>query len=78
MHEDRITILEDNEAIVLGELSEERLIMEDSFKAICTIISKQNMVQRSNEEERMNNPSDAKAAQIIKEEKLEKKIKTLI
>ena len=75
LYEDKITILEDNEAIVLGELSEERLIMEDSFKAICTIISKQNMVQRSSEEERMNNPSDAKAAQIIKKIKEGRKIR---
>ena len=75
LHEDKITVLADNEAIVLGELTEERLMMEENFNAVCTIISNQNMVQKSSAEERMNNPSDAKAAQIIKKIKEGRKIR---
>lgn len=75
LREDKITILSANEAIVLGEMSEERLIMEGTFNAICTIISKQNITQRGSEEQKMNNPSDARAAQIIKKIKEGRKIR---
>ena len=67
LREDNITILSENEAIILGDLKENRIVNEEIFKAICTIIAQQNMVQKSSEDERMNNPSDARAAQIIKE-----------
>lgn len=75
LHEDKITVLADNEAIVLGEITENRLLMEGNFNAICTIISKQNVTQRESDEEKMNNPSDARAAQIIKKLKEGRKIR---
>lgn len=75
LHENNFTILPDNEAIVLGDISENRIINEEIFNAICTVVEKQNMVQESSEEERMNNPSDAKAAQIIKKIKEGRKIR---
>lgn len=75
LHEDQITILIDNEAIVLGDISEERLLMEEDFNTVCAIITEQNMVHKASAEERMNNPSDAKAAQIIKKIKEGRKIR---
>lgn len=75
LHEDKITVLADNEAIVLGEITENRLLMEGNFNAICNIISKQNVTQRESDEEKMNNPSDARAAQIIKKLKEGRKIR---
>ena len=75
LHEDKITILADNEAIVLGEITENRLLMEGNFNVICNIISKQNVTQRESDEEKMNNPSDARAAKIIKKIKEGRKIR---
>lgn len=75
LHEERITVLVDNEAIVLGEINEGRLLMEEDFNTICAIIVEQNMVNKSSAEERMNNPSDAKAAQIIKKIKEGRRIR---
>ena len=59
----------------MGDISEDRIINEEIFNAICAVVEKQNMVQESSEEERMNNPSDAKAAQIIKKIKEGRKIR---
>lgn len=75
LHEDKITVLADNEAIVLGEITENRLLMEGNFDVICKIISKQNVTQRESSEEKMDNPSDARAAQIIKKLKEGRKIR---
>ena len=75
LREDNITILSENEAIILGDLKENRIVNEEIFKAICTIIAQQNMVQKSSEDERMNNPSDARAAQIIKKIKEGRRIR---
>lgn len=75
LHEERITVLVDNEAIVLGEINEGRVLMEEDFNTVCAIIIEQNMVNKSSAEERMNNPSDAKAAQIIKKIKEGRKIR---
>lgn len=75
LHEDKITVLADNEAIVLGELTENRLLMEGNFNVICNVISKQNVTQRVSDEEKMNNPSDARAAQIIKKLKEGRRIR---
>lgn len=74
LHENDITLLPDNEAIILGSITEERLIMEETFNNICAIIRYQNNVQQS-EEMKMNNPSDAKAAQIIKQIKEGRKLR---
>jgi hypothetical protein len=75
LHEERITVLVDNEAIVLGEINEGRVLMEEDFNTVCAIIIEQNMVNKSSAEERMNNPSDAKAAQIIKKIKEGRRIR---
>ena len=75
LHEEQITVLVDNEAIILGDINEGRVLMEEDFNTVCTIIIEQNMVNKSSAEERMNNPSDAKAAQIIKKIKEGRKIR---
>lgn len=75
LHEEQITVLVDNEAIILGDINEDRVLMEEDFNTVCAIIIEQNMVNKSSAEERMNNPSDAKAAQIIKKIKEGRKIR---
>ncbi|MBQ2884971.1 MAG: hypothetical protein IJE43_14570 [Alphaproteobacteria bacterium] len=75
LHEEQITVLIDNEAIILGDINEGRVLMEEDFNTVCAIIVEQNMVNKSSAEERMNNPSDAKAAQIIKKIKEGRKIR---
>lgn len=75
LHEEQITVLVDNEAIILGDINEGRVLMEEDFNTVCAIIIEQNMVNKSSAEERMNNPSDAKAAQIIKKIKEGRKIR---
>lgn len=75
LHEEQITVLIDNEAIILGDINEGRVLMEEDFNTVCAIIIEQNMVNKSSAEERMNNPSDAKAAQIIKKIKEGRKIR---
>lgn len=75
LHEEQITVLVDNEAIILGNINEGRVLMEEDFNTVCAIIIEQNMVNKSSAEERMNNPSDAKAAQIIKKIKEGRKIR---
>ena len=75
LHEEQITVLVDNEAIILGDINEGRVLMEEDFNTVCAIIVEQNMVNKSSAEERMNNPSDAKAAQIIKKIKEGRKVR---
>ena len=75
LHEEQITVLIDNEAIILGDINEGRVLMEEDFNTVCAIIVEQNMVNKSSAEERMNNPSDAKTAQIIKKIKEGRKIR---
>lgn len=75
LHEEQITVLVDNEAIILGDINEGRVLREEDFNTVCAIIIEQNMVNKSSAEERMNNPSDAKAAQIIKKIKEGRKIR---
>lgn len=75
LHEEQITVLVDNEAIILGDINEGRVLTEEDFNTVCAIIIEQNMVNKSSAEERMNNPSDAKAAQIIKKIKEGRKIR---
>lgn len=75
LHEEQITVLVDNEAIILGDINEGRVLKEEDFNTVCAIIIEQNMVNKSSAEERMNNPSDAKAAQIIKKIKEGRKIR---
>ena len=65
LHEE-ITMLETNEAIVLGDINENRVINEEYFEAIKTIVEKQNVLDTESSSAKMDNPSDAKAAQIIK------------
>lgn len=73
LHERDITILSNNEAIVLGDIAENRLIRNEEFEAICTIVGLQHFVT-SSVEQQQNNPSDAKAAQILKKIRESKKI----
>lgn len=74
LHED-ICILETNEAIVLGDISEERIINNEYFETIKLIVEKQNVLDTENASARMDNPSDAKAAQIIKKLKEGRKVR---
>lgn len=74
LHEE-IIILETNEAIVLGDINEERIIDNEYFEAIRTIVEKQNVLDTDNLSARMDNPSDAKAAQIIKKLKEGRKMR---
>ena len=75
LHEPQITFLKQNEAIVLGNIKEERVINNDIFEAISKIIEAANTLDTESSEARMDNPSDAKAAQIIKKLKEGKKMR---
>lgn len=74
LHED-ITILETNEAIVLGDISENRIIDEKCFEVIKTVVEKQHVLDTESSSAKMDNPSDAKAAQIIKKLKEGRKMR---
>ena len=71
LREESITILLENEAIVLGDIKENRIIHEEEFKAICALIKAQNSIDIQIEEE--NTAADARAAQIMKKIKEGKK-----
>lgn len=75
LHETDIHILVENEAIVLGELSENRIIDSEKFDAISEIIRKSNNIEKASAEQRMDNPSNAKAAEIIRKIKEGRKLK---
>lgn len=64
LHEDEISILPENEAIILGDIKEDRIIKQEEFDAICQIIRAQTGVGASTNEG--DNPADARAAQIMK------------
>lgn len=75
LHEKQIYLLEENEAIILGDLKDNRIINSEKFDLICKIIKKMNSVEEPSSEQRMDNPSNAKAAEIIKKLKEGRKIK---
>lgn len=75
LHEDNVMFLPSNEAIVLGDIAEERVIDNEKFEAIKQIIETQNILETESADARMDNPSDAKAAQIIKKLKEGKKMR---
>lgn len=66
LHEDKLVFLRQNEAIVLGERSENRIINNEVFEAIKQIVEAAHTLDTQSADSRMDNPSDAKAAQIIK------------
>lgn len=65
LHETEITVLPENEALILGKYEENRIVREEEFQAISEIVSIQHCVDRD-DVNAMNNPSNSKAAQIIK------------
>lgn len=75
LHEDKLVFLRQNEAIVLGERSEGRIITNESFEAIKQIVEAANILDTQSADARMDNPSDAKAAQIIKKLKEGRKMR---
>ncbi len=66
LHEDSVSFLAQNEAIVLGDIKEERVINNELFEQIRTYVQAANLLDTQSAEAKMDNPSDAKAAQIIK------------
>lgn len=66
LHEPSITILKNNEAIVLGDINEERVIDNEKFEVIKQIVEASHTLDTESADMRLDNPSDAKAAQIIK------------
>lgn len=75
LHEKDIYILEENEAIILGDLKDNRIIDENKFNTICSIIRKANTVEKPSSEQRMDNPSNSKAEEIIKKIKEGRQLK---
>lgn len=75
LHEETITFLRTNEAIVLGDIGEKRIIDNDKFEIIKQIIEQANTLDTQGADARMDNPSDAKAAQIIKKLKEGRKMR---
>lgn len=75
LHEEEIYVLEKNEAIILGDLKDNRIINEEKFNIICEIIKRANSVEKPSSEQRMNNPSNSKAAEIIRKIKEGRKLK---
>ena len=75
LHEDKLVFLRQNEAIVLGERSEGRVITNESFEAIKRIVEAANILDTQSADARMDNPSDARAAQIIKKLKEGRKMR---
>jgi hypothetical protein len=79
LHTGEMSIMQENEAIILGDIKNGCIIKEEEFNLISQIISFQNNVDSFKAEE--DNPSDSKAADIIKKlkegrEVREKKNKT--
>jgi len=75
LHEDNFTLLRQNEAIVLGDINDNRVIDSEMFEVIKKIVEASNILDTESSEARMDNPSDAKAAQIIKKLKEGKKMR---
>lgn len=75
LHEENFVILRQNEAIVLGERDENRIITNDSFEIIRQVVKASCILDTESAEARMDNPSDAKAAQIIKKLKEGRKMR---
>ena len=75
LHETKIVFLRQNEAIVLGEREENRIITNESFEVIKQVVEAANILDTQSADARMDNPSDAKAAQIIKKLKEGRKMR---
>lgn len=75
LHETKIVFLRQNEAIVLGEREENRIITSESFEVIKKVVEAANILDTQSADARMDNPSDAKAAQIIKKLKEGRKMR---
>lgn len=75
LHEDKLVFLRQNEAIVLGERTEGRIITNESFEIIKKVVEAANILDTQSADARMDNPSDAKAAQIIKKLKEGRKMR---
>ena len=75
LHEPEIYILMENEAIILGDLKDNRIINSEKYDVIAAILRKANNIERLSAEERMDNPSNAKAAEIIRKIKEGRKLK---
>lgn len=74
LHTGEMIIARENEAIILGDIKDGCVIKEEEFEAISKIISFQNNVDNFKAEE-MSNPSDSKAAAIIKKIKEGRKVR---
>lgn len=74
LHTKEMIIARENEAIILGDIKDGCIIKEEEFEAISKIISFQNNVDNFKAEE-MSNPSDSKAAAIIKKIKEGRKVR---
>lgn len=75
LHETQVVFLRQNEAIVLGMREENRVITNESFEIIKKVIEAENILDTQSADARMDNPSDAKAAQIIKKLKEGRKMR---
>lgn len=75
LHEETVTFLRTNEAIVLGKIEDKRIIYNDQFEVIKQIVESANTLDTQAADARMDNPSDAKAAQIIKKLKEGRKMR---
>ena len=75
LHEPVIHILVDNEAIILGDLKDNHIINAEKFDVISQIVKRASNVEKPSAEQRMDNPSNAKAAEIIRKIKEGRKLK---
>lgn len=75
LHEETVSFLGQNEAIVLGDIKEERVINNELFEQIRYYVQAANVLETQSAEAKMDNPSDAKAAQIIKKLKEGRKMR---
>lgn len=75
LKEKEIYILVENEAIILGDLKDNRIINSEKFDAICAVIRKMSSIEKQSSEQRMDNPSNSKAEEIIKKIKEGRKLK---
>lgn len=65
LHTKDLIIARENEAIILGDIKDGCIIKQKEFDLICEVISFQNTINKSSAEEE-ENPSDSKAAAILK------------
>jgi hypothetical protein len=74
LHTEEMNIARENEAIILGDIKDGCIIKQEEFDLICKIISFQNNVDNFKAENE-SNPSDSKAAAIIKKLKEGRKVR---